>query len=90
MGKHSYTLITENRNTNCSSEECLVDCLSGVILNEAEVNTETNIDQCRQMCYNDEIATIESTFGSAETYDISIESLDLLSQFESNVSKLCR
>lgn len=87
MGKYSDTIITENRNTDCDSEECLVDCLSAVVINEAEVRTENNKEQYQQMYNNEEIAKIESTFGSADTYDIPLESMDLLDQFESHVSE---
>lgn len=86
MGKYSDTIITENRNTHCDSEESLVDCLSAVIINEAEVRTENNIEQYQQMCNNEEIAKIESTFGSSDTYDVPLENMDLLVQFESHVS----
>jgi len=88
LGKYSDTIITENRNTDCDSEECLVDCLSAVIINEAEIRTENNIEQYnkKQKYNNEEIAKIESTFGSADTYDIPLESMDLLDEFESHVS----
>lgn len=39
------------------------------------------------MCNNKELAKIESTFGLADTYDIPLESMDLLDQFESHVSE---
>jgi len=87
LGKYSDTIITENRNTDCDSEECLVDCLSAVIITDAEVRTENNIEQYQKMYSNEEIAKIESTFGSSDTYDIPLESMDLLDQFESHVSE---
>ncbi|KAE9529984.1 hypothetical protein AGLY_011446 [Aphis glycines] len=38
LGKYSNTIITENRNTDCDTDECLFDCLSAVIINEAEIS----------------------------------------------------
>lgn len=87
LGKYSDTIITENRNTDCPAEECLVDCLSAVTINEAEVNSNNNMDECRQMYFDEEIATLESNLGSTETFDIPDENINLLHQFESYVNK---
>lgn len=86
MGKHSDTIITVNRNTYCQSEDCLVDCLSSVIINEAELNDEINIDNFKDTYYDEEMARIQSDVGSDETYDIPLENIDVLDQFESHVS----
>jgi len=87
LGKYSDAIITENRNTECSDKECLVDCFSAVTINEAEINSNNNMEEYRQMYFNEEIATIESHFGSTETFDIPEENINLLHQFESYVNK---
>jgi hypothetical protein len=69
LGKYSDTIITENRNTDCDSEECLVDCLPANIINDAQIRIENNIEQYKKIYNNEEISKIESTFGSANTYD---------------------
>ncbi|KAL4143950.1 hypothetical protein QTP88_006198 [Uroleucon formosanum] len=63
-----------------------IDCLSAVTINEAEVNNNNNMDECRQMYFNEEISTIESNFGSTETFGIPEENINLLNQFESYVN----
>lgn len=40
FGKNTNVVFTENRNTQDSSEECLVDCLTNKIFKEADLNIE--------------------------------------------------
>lgn len=40
LGKNTNVVFTENRNTQDSSEECLVDCLTNEIFKEADLNID--------------------------------------------------
>ncbi|KAF0690880.1 Uncharacterized protein FWK35_00036288, partial [Aphis craccivora] len=47
---YSDTIITVNQNTDCPAEECLVDCLSAVTINEAEVNPVNELTELEKDC----------------------------------------
>ncbi|KAL4111850.1 hypothetical protein QTP88_015729 [Uroleucon formosanum] len=81
-----FSALKKNRNTECSAEECLVNCLSAVTINQAEVNNNNNMDECRQVYFNEKIAKIESNFESTETFDIPKKNINLLIQYASYVN----
>lgn len=57
-------MFTENRNTEDSNEECLLDCLSGKIIKDA---TEINPLSLNIVEFEDEeLATLESDLGSSK------------------------
>lgn len=45
LRKNTNVVFTENRNTQDSSEECLVDCLTNEIFKEAVLNIEV-VQEC--------------------------------------------
>lgn len=77
-------MFTENCNTEDSNEECLLDCLSGSVINNAtEINLDS-IDNTMEL-KNEELAIVQSDLGSSTIIEISENYMELLKDFESEV-----
>lgn len=81
MGKHSNTVFSINRNTAGSDESLLLDCLSSNTVRESKIYKNQTLPD--DDITNEEMAHVESDFG---TLDIPNSCIELLKEFEKEVS----
>jgi len=86
LGKHAYIAFSENRNTEDSNDERLIgtECLSGIILQKAQVQVVQPSIKSTNLSTHDPMATIESSLGQISD-EVSEEELYLLDNFEKEV-----